>query len=93
MSKLAIALAMSAMALGLAVSAAPAPARAQSEAATVRQLYDKELILDMMARYCFALDDADGATYAAMFTQDGVLISGNGANVQKGRAAIKAYRR
>jgi hypothetical protein len=47
---------------------------------------DRAEIENLMYQYVFAMDWRDSAAYAAVFTEDGTLESGGGA--QKGRAAI-----
>jgi hypothetical protein len=49
---------------------------------------DRAEILDLMARYLFALDWGDGASYAACFTPDGELDWAR--ETTKGRAALTA---
>ena len=63
------------------MAAAPYPAAAEGYAD------DRARILDLQARYMFAMDWQDAETYAGTFTQDGVLVSGFG--TYRGRDEIK----
>jgi uncharacterized protein (TIGR02246 family) len=72
----------------LVLAAAPAFAAAPAQAQTVNDLHDRQLILELMADYGFALDDSDGEAYANLFTPDGVLIAGGGEEF-RGHDAIK----
>ena len=52
-----------------------------------REAQDRAEIEGLMWRYVRALDTHDAETYAMLYTEDGVFQSG--ANVTKGRAALK----
>ncbi|MEO6339125.1 MAG: nuclear transport factor 2 family protein [Caulobacteraceae bacterium] len=60
------------------LAAAPAFAAQPTQAQMVQELYDRQMILELMAAYGFAMDAADGAAFAKLFTDDGVLIAGGG---------------
>lgn len=63
-------------------------ASAQHPAAAEGYADDRARILDLQARYMFAIDWQDAETYAGTFTQDGVLVSGFG--TYRGRDEIKS---
>jgi len=50
---------------------------------------DRAAIMDLQARYLFALDFLDAATYASTFAEDGILIWARGEI--KGRKAIHEF--
>jgi uncharacterized protein (TIGR02246 family) len=77
------------VAAGLALASPAVAADPPSQAQIVRDLHDRELILDLMARYGFALDAGDGAAYADLFTDDAVLIAGGGEEYRGREALIK----
>jgi uncharacterized protein (TIGR02246 family) len=70
-------------AAALSVSCA---ASAQIQAPSLQEIQDRLMIEDVMARYEWALDTGDADAYGALFTDDGVLLSGP--RETKGRAAI-----
>jgi hypothetical protein len=73
-----------AVAMGIApLAAAQQPSRNQM----VQQLYDREMILELMSRYGYTLDVGDGEAYADLFTADGSVIAGGGEEY-KGREAL-----
>ena len=53
-------------------------------------LEENDAIREVMARYCFALDDGRFADMAALFTEDGVMEGMDGRRFE-GRAAIAAF--
>ena len=50
---------------------------------------DRLDILDLLARYNYAIDDNDGDAWAACFTEDGVFTSPNGSFT--GREALSKF--
>jgi len=50
---------------------------------------DRLDILDLLARYNYAIDDGDGDAWAASFTQDGVFTSPSG--IFAGREALRKF--
>jgi hypothetical protein len=70
----------------LALAALSASACATMPAQT-GEIHDRLMIEEVMARYEWALDTGDADAYGALFTTDGVLVSG-GTRETKGSAAI-----
>jgi uncharacterized protein (TIGR02246 family) len=62
------------------------PAIAQISTPSLQEVQDRLMIEDLMARYEWALDTGDADAYGALFTSDGVLVSGP--RETKGRDAI-----
>jgi uncharacterized protein (TIGR02246 family) len=58
-----------------------------AESRAAQEMVDRVAIEDLMWRYARALDSSDADGYAAVYTEDGQF--GSGANVTKGRAALK----
>ena len=81
MRKLAVVLLLGMMVLLLGYAGCSASVQQSSYAE------DRALIEDLQARYMFALDNGDVATYLATFTKDGVLDIGDGPI--KGHDAIR----
>ena len=77
---------VAALTVGAAMCAAIGSASAQMGAPAMKEIQDRLMIEDAMSRYEWALDGGDPDAYGALFTEDGVLISGN--QETKGREAI-----
>jgi hypothetical protein len=74
-------------ALALLAAGAATFAWAATKGETGREAQDRGDIEGLMWRYVGALDKHDAATYASLYTEDGVFQAGT--NVTKGRAALK----
>ena len=72
---------------GIVVTAGAVFTASKSDDEVVQRAKDREAIEQLMWRYARALDGADGATYASLYTVDGQF--GTGANATKGREALK----
>ena len=72
----------------LCLAATSAFAAAPTQAQMVQEVYDRQMILQLMADYGFAMDDSNGDAFAKLFTPDGVLIAGGGETF-KGAEALK----
>jgi uncharacterized protein (TIGR02246 family) len=62
-----------------------APARADDQT----ELLDRLQIMELQSRYALAHDLTDPNAYAAVFTEDAELVSGDGKVVAKGRDALR----
>ncbi len=83
-------LALAALMLGVWVVALPEAASAaepRTTAEIVRHMADRRAILELMGQYGLALDSADGEGYAGLFTDDAVIIAGDGTEY-RGHAAL-----
>jgi hypothetical protein len=66
--------------------------KGESAAARMQEIEDRQAIEQLlMGDYPRALDAADWAAYAALFTKDGTLIMNGGATKKTGPAAIKEF--
>lgn len=70
------------------LGAAPAFAAQPTQAQMVQELYDRQMILELMAAYGQAMDASDGDAFVKLFTPDAVLIAGGGETF-KGTEALR----